>query len=1350
MRLVPETLFRFALSLALVATPLLDASADDPTKILFLAGPRSHASGDHEFNAGCMLLAKALNEQSGLNVEASVIKGWPEDESVFEGVDAVIIYSDSTKVVRHGWEKTDEMAKAGVGLMFMHYAVHPSPDEGKKYFQPWIGGAFETGWSVNPHWVADLKTLPDHPISNGVTDLVRAYDEFYYSMRFPDDRSKVLDLVTAVPTKDRLKRIINLWNQNGIDGIGKPQTLMWGIEREDGGRGVGFTGGHYHRNWAIDGFRRIALNAIVWVAGMEVPEGGVKSLPVTEEQINENLDEYDKPNPWIKLPNVDEQMALPPAKFVTAEDLAAREAARKKKAKPAPKPAAASDKSSSALYESPTLKSGDKTWITDFDVKLDGAKELYLVVSDEGDRSHDWSNWLETTIEYEDGSQVSLAELEWVSAQSLGQTRVGKNYSGKALKVGEKEFTNGIGTHAPSTIHYRLPKAAKRVKGKAALDDGGAIRGGESTPAEVRFLVFTSRPPAGASSRPSQSVSFDPESTEPQKVPADQFDVPDDLEVSVWATTPMLFNPTNMDADAAGRIWVTEGVNYRRHAKRRPEGDRVVVLEDTNGDGMADSTHTFVQDPELEAPLGIAVMDNKILVSQPPSLIVYTDVDRNLKFDPAIDKREDLLTGFNGRQHDHSLHAVTAGPDGKWYINQGNCGAKFTDADGKTYSIGGPYQGGGGTFYHNNYDLGGVVSDDGRVWTGGFAARMNRDATGLTIIGHGFRNSYEHCVTSLGDVFQNDNDDPPACRVSWMMEGGFFGFFSRDGKRTWQADQRPGQSVPEAHWRQDSPGTQPPGDVYGSGSPTGIAFYENGALPEKYDGLLLSCEARGQVIFGYYPKPEGAGFELERFDFLKSKPGTLFRPSDVLVGADGAIYVSDWFDPGVGGHNDRDASVSGTIYRVAPKDFKPTKPEIETAADLLSNPSPNVRDAGFVQLQAMGAKMLPEIEPILKHSNPFIRARAVWLLPFAGDEGVAMTIKMLQGESEADRILAFRALRNANHEWDAETMERLIADESTALRREVAVSLRYESAEKKANWVVGLLEQLPEGDRTYLEACGLAAEGAESEIWEALRQHQNGEDWTDEFAWITWRLQPPAAIPALVKRAQSEALSDEQRQRAIDTIAFTRTEEAANAMAQLAQVENEAAKRWLLSRAWGEWKDFGMQAKLKEFGIYDPDNVTVTTMIVPPTAPVSSLPPISEIAKLTGNVEKGQALTARCYACHKIEGNGVAYGPDLRKWVSNQGLEPFIRAVVDPSAEIAHGFNGASVRLKDGGYIHGLAISRQDPVIVQSMGGITQIIPKAKVDRVANFKRSLMLSAEQLGLTAQDIADLAAYLKTYN
>ena len=117
-------------------------------KIVFLAGQRSHASGEHEFYAGCMLLAKALNEQSGLDVQATVVSGWPKDESILDDAAAVIIYSDGTSVIRNGWEKADKLAKKGVGLMFMHYAVHPSPEEGEKYFRPWIGGAMETGYSV--------------------------------------------------------------------------------------------------------------------------------------------------------------------------------------------------------------------------------------------------------------------------------------------------------------------------------------------------------------------------------------------------------------------------------------------------------------------------------------------------------------------------------------------------------------------------------------------------------------------------------------------------------------------------------------------------------------------------------------------------------------------------------------------------------------------------------------------------------------------------------------------------------------------------------------------------------------------------------------------------------------------------------------------------------------------------------------------------------------------------------------------------------------------------------------------------------------------------------------------------
>ena len=326
-------LFKTICVILVAALFVTDAQAQTK-KILFLAGARSHASGEHEFNAGCTLLAKALNEQSGLDVEASVIQGWPEDETAFDDVAAIIIYSDATKVVGKDWEKADQLVKAGVGIMFMHYAVHPNIEMGEKYFRPWIGAAMETGYSVNPHWVADLRAMPKHPISNGVPDIVPAYDEFYYNMRFQKDRGKVQDLITAMPSKQRIKRIINLWNEYGSESIGKDQTLMWGKEREDGGRGVGFTGGHYHRNWGSDGFRQLVLNAIVWVTGMEVPADGVKSNPLTEDDLNANLDVYPgKANPRIALPNVEEFEKLPPAKWIDGAEHAAMMKAKKEKMK---------------------------------------------------------------------------------------------------------------------------------------------------------------------------------------------------------------------------------------------------------------------------------------------------------------------------------------------------------------------------------------------------------------------------------------------------------------------------------------------------------------------------------------------------------------------------------------------------------------------------------------------------------------------------------------------------------------------------------------------------------------------------------------------------------------------------------------------------------------------------------------------------------------------------------------------------------------------------------------------------------------------------------------------------------
>lgn len=819
----------------------LTTAALAENRIVFLAGARSHGPGEHEFNAGCLLLAKALNEESGLAIKAEVIKGWPTDESVLDSAKAIIIYADGTSVVKNGWGKMDALAKQGKGIMFMHYAVHPDAADATKYYRPWIGGAFETGWSVNPHWVADLTALPNHPVARGLTAPVQALDEFYYHMRFRESRTEVLDLVTATPSRERIKRYINLWNEHGVAGLNQPQTLMWGVERPDGGRGVGFSGGHYHRNWAIDGFRKLALNAIVWVAGLEVPRDGVVSKAISESELNANLDDKSPKSTHLLVPKADEFKSVPAAPIDTERESKFPSLSPVPTQPPMAKPVA----------QSIILASNSKDRLLPFEAPLKGATKLYLVAQSENSIACAWANWIEPELIREDGTSIDLTTLSWNSATAgSGAVRIGKSNANTPLLVAGKTYEKGIGTHSESVIEYTIPAGISAFRAKVAIDDGGAVRNGKPSGAQIQFLAYTTKPPTAEERL----------ANVPTELPPSMFTVPDGLEVTLWAKSPLLLNPTNIDFDAQGRLWVAEGVNYRGKAGRRAEGDRIVVLEDTKGLGFADKSTVFLEDKGLAAPLGVAVFENKVIVSQPPELLAFTDMDGDRRFDPSVDKKEVLLSGFNGRQHDHSLHSVTAGPDGLWYWNQGNTGAQFTDKSGKTFYMGSPYM---------LQEIAGKKSDDGHAWIGGFAARMNPDGSRVEIIGHNFRNSYEQSVTSMGDVFQSDNDDPPACRVTAMMEGGNAGFASADGKRSWGADKRPGQSVATAEWRQEDPGTMPAGDVYGGGAPTGVAFYENGALGEAWSGLLLACESGKNVVYGYLPKPDGAGW---------NSSGSIFSP----------------------------------------------------------------------------------------------------------------------------------------------------------------------------------------------------------------------------------------------------------------------------------------------------------------------------------------------------------------------------------------------------------------------------------------------------------------------------------------
>lgn len=285
---------------------------DGRQKLVLIAGKPSHPPGMHEFRAGTILLENCLKNMPNLLVDRHEM-GWVKDEATFADADAVVIYADGgakhPAVVEGHLETLRKLIARGVGFGCMHYGVEIVPDQAGKEFQAWLGGHYENQFSCNPIWEASYTQLPEHPITRGVKPFMTK-DEWYFNMRFRaafkdgiapavDGKAVFAPILTATPG-DATRDGPYVYPKGPYPHIqaekGQPETMMWAVEREDGGRAFGFTGGHFHDNWGNDDVRKVVLNALVWVSKAEVPAGGVVSA-VTPEQLKENLDPKPAPKP---------------------------------------------------------------------------------------------------------------------------------------------------------------------------------------------------------------------------------------------------------------------------------------------------------------------------------------------------------------------------------------------------------------------------------------------------------------------------------------------------------------------------------------------------------------------------------------------------------------------------------------------------------------------------------------------------------------------------------------------------------------------------------------------------------------------------------------------------------------------------------------------------------------------------------------------------------------------------------------------------------------------------------------------------------------------------------------------
>ena len=570
---------------------------------------------------------------------------------------------------------------------------------------------------------------------------------------------------------------------------------------------------------------------------------------------------------------------------------------------------------------------------------------------------------------------------------------------------------------------------------------------------------------------------------------------PPGVQATLFAAEPLLSSPADIDVDARGRVWVCEVVNYRGKRETRPEGDRILVLEDTDGDGAADRQTVFHQGRDVDSALGICVIGEgpgrKVIVSCAPDVFVFHDDDGDLE----ADRRETLFTNTGLPQHDHSVHAFVVGPDGRWYFTVGNMGKAVHDKDGRPVTD----------------RFGTVVNDSGKPFRQGMVFRCQPDGGDFEVLGHNFRNNYEVAVDSFGNLWQTDNDDDGnrAVRMNFVMEHGNYGYVDERTGAGWKVPRTNMEAeIPRRHWHQNDPGVVPNLLQTGGGSPTGICVYEGTLLGERWRGAVIHCDAGPNVVRASRVTPSGAGFTAETETLVDGAADRWFRPSDVCVAPDGSLIVADWYDPGVGGHGMADTE-KGRLYRIAPVGAPWSVPAIDVltvpgAVAALASPNLCTRATALERLAKEPDAAAMALEKALATpADDRHAARLAWALGMLPGRAAATSKALLAATEPALRVVGLRMCRRVNDDVIG-AVEACVADPSAAVRREAAIALKGLAGERADRAWAALAARHTAGDRWELEALGIGADGVwdgRLEAWVATNSGPNDAGGRE----IVWR-----------------------------------------------------------------------------------------------------------------------------------------------------------------------------------------------------------------------------------------------------
>ena len=853
-------------------------------------------------------------------------------------------------------------------------------------------------------------------------------------------------------------------------------------------------------------------------------------------------------------------------------------------------------------------------------------------------------------------------------------------------------------------------------------------------------------------------------------------EVPAGFEAKLFAREPLVGNPGAMTFDRNGRLFVGMGPQYRNPKPETP-GDRVVIVLDADGDGVADQTKDFATG--LNSIQGLAWHGRDLWIANAPDLTIARDLDGDDEADEYVRVYTDL------GNLEHGLHGLIWGPDGKLYMTKGNSKGltqpgrlapkPFRDLWGVSAPDGSPDFPPPQTFKKGEYKH--AYQDPNDDWgrDGGFL-RCDDMGANLEIVSRGLRNPFDIVFDSGFNWLGTDNDQHEGDRIVMPFEGAHFGW-----GHGWSA-----------HWTGErNPPTVPVSGPIFDGSSTGVVFYDAPQFPPEWRGVWLMNDYERKRTFAYRARWDGALMQPEggAWSEFVTAGRALFRPTDMEAGPDGALWVLSWGKQynrpqklvrGLVGKTDE---LEGRVFRIAWKgapllDWRTAKRErpvgqwsfAELAEDLGSHmptwrvdaqeellrrgpavkddllrlietpglpvaqetwalwtlgrmgeslaftpESPLNRRLQVLRILGQRARPLPGIvAEALRDAEPRIRAAAVQAIWHARQPQFTDALKALAA-TETDRITYYSAWCALRDLAGADALRAMLTDPRDGVRRAALLALAD-------------LGQISPADATALIADPATTEVAA--LWLARRsgnpfitfEPQPGEFEREVTVFLT-----PGLKPSAIRYTLDGSTPTEQSPLFPESTSIV-----------LRATTTVKAALFVESKAIGDPAEAIFTKRTGE-----PAAAVVLQPRAQPTTVEESL-----AALKTGQPGRGRALftAAGCVSCHRAGTQGRQFGPDLSAIGERNDPEHLVRSILDPNAAITEGFALLSVSTRDGKIFAGILREETDRhLTLGQAAGEPVRVEKSLITQRESLHTSAMPPFGGM-LSPAQVADLVAWL----